>query len=465
MDNRTTGPLPKERRSNWVRLRTLIILRWIAIFGQLVAIIVAQSVFKLNLDLGFCLMAVGTLIIANLIAIFVYPKNKRVTEQELTLMLLFDVTQLSALLYLTGGLHNPFALLILAPVSIAATALRTGPTIIIGVVAIALATLVLLFHLPLHDAAGTVLRMPQIFVFGFWTAILIGVVFLGGYARSVASEITTMSEALLATQMALAREQKITDLAGVVAAAAHELGTPLATIKLASTELIDDLDGQGALQEDARLIRDQTDRCRDILRDMGRAGKDDLHMHYAPLIAVIRDASEPHSDRGKTVTVSAKPADGGDTQQPDIKRSSEIIHGLRNLIQNAVDFADTSVWVNASWSDTTITVRIMDDGDGFPPNIIGRIGDPYVSDRRSDTTATSRPGYQGMGLGLFIAKTLLERSGAELVFANGRDAPQTPETQKSHKGAIVEVIWPTDSISRPKGSNSLPLGANTPIPT
>ncbi|MBV1902126.1 MAG: sensor histidine kinase, partial [Marinosulfonomonas sp.] len=281
LDNRTTGPLPKERRSNWVPLRTLIILRWIAIIGQLVAIIVAQSVFRLSLDLGLCLMAVGALIIANLIAIFVYPKNKRVSEQELTLMLLFDVTQLSALLYLTGGLHNPFALLILAPVSISATALRTGPTVVIGVIAIVLSTIVLIFHQPLHNAAGAILRMPQIFVFGFWTAILIGVVFLGGYARSVASEITTMSEALLATQMALAREQKITDLAGVVAAAAHELGTPLATIKLASTELVEDLAGQGALQDDARLIRDQTDRCRDILRDMGRAGKDDLHMHFA----------------------------------------------------------------------------------------------------------------------------------------------------------------------------------------
>jgi len=465
LDNRTTGPRPKERRSNWVRLRTLIVLRWIAIFGQLVAIVVAQSVFKLNLDLGLCLMAVGMLFIANLIAIFVYPENKRLSERELTLMLLFDVTQLSALLYLTGGLHNPFALLILAPVSVAATALRTGPTIIIGVVAIVLSTLVLVFHLPLHNAAGIILQMPKIFVFGFWTAILIGVVFLGAYARSVASEITTMSEALLATQMALAREQKITDLAGVVAAAAHELGTPLATIKLASTELIGDLDGQGALQDDARLIRDQTDRCRDILRDMGRAGKDDLHMHFAPLSAVIHDASEPHSDRGKTVSVSAKPADGSSAQQPDIKRSSEIIHGLRNLIQNAVDFADTSVWVSASWTDATITVRIMDDGKGFPPHIINRIGDPYVSDRRSDSNAEARPGYQGMGLGLFIAKTLLERSGAELVFANGRDAPQTSESQESHKGAIVEVIWPADRITRPQGSSSLPLGANTPIPT
>ena len=465
LDNRTTGPLPKERRSNWVRLRTLIILRWIAIFGQLVAIIVAQSVFKLNLDLGLCLMAVGMLIIANLIAIFVYPENKRLSERELTLMLLFDVTQLSALLYLTGGLHNPFALLILAPVSISATALRTTPTIIVGVVAIVLSTLVLVFHLPLHDAAGTVLRMPQIFVFGFWTAILIGVVFLGAYARSVASEITTMSEALLATQMALAREQKITDLAGVVAAAAHELGTPLATIKLASTELVEDLAGQGALQEDACLIRDQADRCRDILRDMGRAGKDDLHMHYAPLSAVIHDASEPHSDRGKTVTVSAKPADGNSAPQPDIKRSSEIIHGLRNLIQNAVDFADSSVWVDATWTDTTITVRIMDDGSGFPSHIIGRIGDPYVSDRRSDTSSKSRPGYRGMGLGLFIAKTLLERSGAELVFANGPDIGPAPATPGSHKGAIVEVIWPADSIARASGADGLPLGDNKPIPT
>ncbi len=233
--------LTEERRSNWVRLRTLIVLRWIAILGQLAAILVARRWFDLNINLGLCFVAIGASVIANLIAIFVYPENKRLSENEVMWMLIFDIAQLSALLYLTGGLNNPFALLILAPVTISATALRTGPTLIVGAFAITLTTLVMLFHIQLRTDMGFVMRLPTDFVFGFWLAIVIGVIFLGAYARRVTSEINKMSEALLATQMALAREQKLTDLAGVVAAAAHELGTPLATIKLASGELIEEL--------------------------------------------------------------------------------------------------------------------------------------------------------------------------------------------------------------------------------
>ena len=265
----TAELLNEERRSNWVRLRTLIVLRWIAIAGQIAAILVARRLFYLDLDLGLCSLAVGASVIANLIAMRVYPENKRLSEPEIMWMLIFDLTQLSALLALTGGLSNPFALLILAPVTIAATTLRTRPTVIVGGVAIVLASLVLFFHLPLRTDLGFIMRLPRDFVYGFWVAIVIGVIFLGAYARRVTFEIAAMSEALLATQMALAREQKLTDLAGVVAAAAHELGTPLATIKLTSSELIDELSDSPDLREDAQLIRDQADRCRDILRSMG----------------------------------------------------------------------------------------------------------------------------------------------------------------------------------------------------
>jgi len=458
MSHPSTGLLIEERRSNWVRLRTLIVLRWIAIAGQLSAIVIAQRLFNLNLDFGLCLLAIGASIIANLIAIFVYPENKRLTEREVISMLIFDISQLSALLFLTGGLHNPFALLILVPVTISATALRTGPTIFVGGVAIVFITLVMLFHIPLRTNMGFIMRMPNDFVLGFWIAIIIGVVFLGAYARRVTSEVNSMSEALLATQMALAREQKMTDLTSVVAAAAHELGTPLATIKLASSELMDELDNRSDLFEDAQLIREQADRCRDILRSMGRSGKDDLYVHQAPLSAIVREAAEPHMDRGKDIQFGISAS-----EQPDILRHPEIIHGLRNLIQNAVDFAASTVWVDATWTETSISIRIIDDGRGFPSYVFSRIGDPFVRMRKPDTDRDQRPDYEGMGLGLFIAKTLLERSGAELTFANGRDPHAGPTNPGQRSGAIVEVVWPLAAISADKTGMHHGLGQNEQI--
>ena len=455
-----TRPLNEERRSGRVRLRTLIVLRWIAILGQLSAILVARKWFDLNLDLGLCFMAVGASVIANLIATFVYPENKRLSENEVMWMLIFDIAQLSALLYLTGGLNNPFALLILAPVSISATALRTGPTLIVGAFAILLTTVVMLFHVQLRTDMGFVMRLPKDFVFGFWVAIVIGVVFLGAYARRVTSELNTMSEALLATQMVLAREQKLTDLAGVVAAAAHELGTPLATIKLASSELIEELSGSPELLDDAKLIRDQAERCRDILLSMGRAGKDDAQLHNVPLVEVIREAAEPHSDRGKHIEIHAEATAGGADRQPTIQRRPEIVHGLRNLIQNAVDFSETQVWIDAIWSESEILIRIVDDGRGFPLQVIGRIGDPYVRQRRAEEEEKERPGYQGMGLGLFIAKTLLERSGAELSFANGRDPFLADSDPHTRTGAIVEVTWPLHTIVAELSEAGQGLGEN-----
>jgi two-component system sensor histidine kinase RegB len=301
MVNSQTGFQALEAGTNWVRLRTLILLRWTAIAGQVAATLVATQVYGVKLPLGLCALAIGSSIIANLALVMLFPENRRLNEGEAFLTLLFDLTQLSCLILATGGLTNPFAILVLAPVTISASVLRLRSTVVLAAVAILFVTAALFWYLPLRFVDGSVLVVPWLFLFGFWLAIVIGVLFLGLYSRRVATEMRSMSEALLATQMALAREQKLTDLAGVVAAAAHELGTPLATIKLVSAELIDELDALPDLQADARLIREQADRCRDILRDMGRAGKDDLHLRQAPLGAVLREAAEPHLARGKDV--------------------------------------------------------------------------------------------------------------------------------------------------------------------
>ena len=434
---------PESKRGEWIRLRTMIFIRWVAVTGQLAAIIIAFQYFELALDLSLCFFAVGLSALANIVASLFFPESKRLSELENVFMILFDLFQLAFLLFLTGGLNNPFSFLLVAPVVVSAAALKKKSTIIIGSAAVLIVTLLSYFFIPLETLSGKTLTIPDIFLFGNWVAISTGIVFLAFYSNRVTSELNTMSDALFATQAALSREQKLTDLGGVVAAAAHELGTPLATIKLTSSELIEELKNFPELHDDAILIRDQADRCGDILNGMGGAGKDDLQMHQTLLAEIIREAAEPHSQRG--VTIETKISDGhkGGIDEPYIIRRPEIIHGLRNMIQNAVDFATSKVWVESSWTKESITITISDDGYGYPPNLLGRLGDPFLG---AKIGKENRQGYEGMGLGLFIAKTLLERTGAKINFSNGDRNQTSAHSKREASGAIVEIYWPRKKV-------------------
>ena len=455
--------LRSRHQGNWIRLRTLVMLRWWAIAGQVAALIVAQRLYNLTLDIGLLYLVIGVSVITNLVATFIYPQSKRLRETETLLIVLYDMLQLGLMLYLTGGLNNPFSVLIVGPVMATASALSTRSTLFLGFTAILIVSLLTQFHLPLRTELGFILRVPDVFLFGNWAAIVIAVIFLGAYSRRIVSEMQSMFDALQATQMALSREQKLTDLGGVVAAAAHELGTPLATIKLTSSELALELKDDPDLYEDVILISEQTDRCRDIMRSMGRAGKDDLHMRSALLSAIIEEAAEPHTDRGKAVLFQHGIDAAENTVPPTVHRRPEIIHGIRNLIQNAVDFAESTVWVETDWSEHSIIIRIMDDGPGYPPYLLGRIGDPFMK-RRPYGDTKNRPGYEGMGLGLFIAKTLLERSGADLSFANGFDSFSGESDLADRTGAVVEVIWPrTLAEVQDSADHRAALGENKPF--
>ncbi len=438
------------RERNWLRLRTLVVLRWWAIAGQLVALGVAYQILELEIAYDLCFAVIGMAVISNLIATFVFPQSKRLSERETFWILLFDLLQLALMLYLTGGLSNPFSILVVGPVTVSASALSGRRTAVLAVAAIVIVTLLIEFHLPIRTEERFIMQVADIFLFGNWVAIVISILFLGIYARRVVAEMRTMSDALQATQMALAREQRLTDLGGVIAAAAHELGTPLATIKLTSSELADELK-EDELRQDALLIREQADRCRDILRSMG---KDDPHMRQLPLTAVVEEAAEPHIARGKQVHFEHRPKHGTIAQQPTILRRSEVIHGLRNLVQNAVDFATENVWVESRWDADQISVRIMDDGRGYPPHLLGRIGEPFMRSRPK--AHRERPAYEGMGLGLFIAKTLLERSGADLTFANGTDALARRPDKSDRTGAFVEVTWARGDLEIAQDPDPLP---------
>lgn len=442
---------------NWLRLRTLVLLRWWACAGQVAALLIARYVFQLQMPYDACFLVIGAAVVTNLVAVLVYPQTRRLTERETLLIVVFDLLQLAVLLYLTGGLNNPFSILIVGPVTVSAATLRSRSALWVGATAIVIVTLLIWFHFPLRNRMGDILDVADIFRFGHWVAIVIAIAFLGVYSYRMITEMMTMSQALQATQLALAREQKLTDLGGIVAAAAHEMGTPLATIKLASSELADEI-GDEDLRRDALLIREQADRCRDILRSMGQAGKEDPHMRNVPLSRVVEEAAEPHVDRRCTVLFDHRADDGHAGGQPTVRRAPEVIHGLRNLVQNAVDFATETVWVETRWDATRIRVRIMDDGPGYPPHLLGRIGDPFVRKRKA-APDPQRPGYEGMGLGLFIAKTLLERTGAELTFANGSEVLVTHPVRRARTGAFVEVLWPRAALEAARAGQAPEDGA------
>lgn len=454
-------------RGDWVRLRTLVVLRWIAIAGQSAAVLIAASWFGFELPLSLCALLISASVSFNIAAQMVHPAEKRLSEAGTLASLFFDLAQLVGMLVLTGGLDNPFVVLILAPVTVAATALRLRSTLWLGGAALAAIPLMAFVHEPLVMAGGRALDVPGLYRLGIAAALAIGLVFMGLYAGRVAAEGYAMSEALAATQLALAREQRLAAIGGMAAAAAHELGTPLATIKLVAGELADELAGHPELAEDAALIRREAERCGAIMADLSQGGRDDAQVKLAPVSAVIAEAARPHATRGKRVIVriDGAPAEEAGADQPMIARSPELIHGLRNAIQNAVDFAASTVWVDADLSDATLRVAVGDDGPGFSPDILPRLGEPYVSTRARGERRAADGEYEGMGLGLFIARTLLERTGARVSFANGSDARRgapagAAAEQARPPGAVIEIVWPSQVLVAAPGQARRALGPN-----
>jgi two-component system sensor histidine kinase RegB len=470
-----------QARGDWVRLRTLIVLRWIAIAGQIAAVLAAAHGMGFQLPLTLCALLISASATVNIAAQVIYPAEKRLSEQGTLMSLFFDLAQLVALLMITGGLNNPFAVLIVAPVTISATALRLQSTLWLGIAAMAAVTLMTVLHMPLVQADGTVLEVPELYRSGIAAAMAISVAFLAIYTRRVTVESYAMGQALTAAQIELAREQKLAAIGGIAAAAAHELGTPLATIKLAAGELARELKGRpelaAELADDIALIRREAEHCGEILADLGRGGREDRQIRNAPLSAIVEEAAGPHLDRGKRVLirVGGAMADEPHEDAPMAARRPELIHGLRNVIQNAVDFAASTVWIDIDVNAGELRIAVGDDGPGFSPDILPRLGEPYVSTRRRGERRAPKPGskaapgseYEGMGLGLFIARTLLERTGARVTFANGGDARrrrsagrQTAPESTQPPGAIIEMIWPESILVTPKDVARRPLGRN-----
>ncbi|MEM8973205.1 MAG: ActS/PrrB/RegB family redox-sensitive histidine kinase [Pseudomonadota bacterium] len=430
-----TGPAlnPTESR---LRLQTIIRLRWFAVLGQLIAVCVVYFGLRFQFPIGYCLLFIAASAWLNVYLGIKFTGRHRLSQNFATVLLAYDILQLGALLFLTGGIENPFIVLIVAPVTVSAATLPGRSTLLLGAIAVVVTALLAIFHLPLPWSPSDQPVLPTLYKLGFFAALFSCTIFLAIYAWRLSHEARQMSVALSATELVLAREQQLHALDGLAAAAAHELGTPLGTIVLVAKELGKDLPAESPLLEDLNLMRDQAQRCREILQKLTRSptDQDPMHLHVT-LRQIIDEAAEPHRVGKVSITYDLTPNEVAvNKAEPQGERNPGLIYGLGNLIENAVDFAKSSVVIRGSWGGGRVIVEVVDDGPGFASDVIDHIGEPYVTTRPSSKGTGDQT---GLGLGFFIAKTLLERTGATLEFDN-RNLPDT--------GAIVRIIWPRDSF-------------------
>ena len=408
---------------------TLIWLRWLAISGQSTAIVVAHFILGIDFPVFACFLCIGASALLNAALRLRFPVSHRLDDDWATGLLGFDVAQLAALLALSGGLINPFSILFLAPLMTAAVSLPMRRALGLLCFALVCALAAQLWHWPLGWPDAGDFQPPTLYGVALWIAIAVSGLFAVIYGHRVAEESRQFASALTATELTLAREQHLSQLDGLAAAAAHELGTPLATVALVVHEIARQPQVATQCGEDLRLIEEQVGRCRSIL---GKLTSPEVlaegSLEVTSLSELIEEIAAPHRLLDVAIAVEC----AGAPPEPSCRRSAGLIYGLNNLVENAVSFAESRVTIRAAWTSSEVEIVVADDGPGFPPQVLARLGEPYISTRGSGRRRENEAAG-GMGLGLFIAKALLERSGAELTIAN---APP------SQSGAVAKIVWP-----------------------
>jgi len=419
-----------QRPVGRVSLRTLVFVRWIVIVGQLVTVVIVGFGFGFPMPLTALLAIIALALGVNLFGALA-RRGRALSDRAAARYLAFDILQLSALLFLTGGLANPFAVLVLGPIAVAAAVLGRDHAFILTLLAILCLIALSLspFDLPWRGDGSP--RLPELYRVGVWIALTLACGFIAIYNWSVSGEARRISEALSETQLTLAREQRLTALGTLAAAAAHELGTPLSTITVVAKELARDLPADSPFAEDVALIQSQCERCRKILAELARKPEDAEESPFdrLPIDQLVDAAAAAHRVAGIRLEIRAKVASG--VEPPILRRTPEIMHGLGNILQNAMQFAVSVVLVQAESDAHQIQLTVSDDGPGFSPGLLGRLGEPYLSQRNQE--------HEHLGLGIFIAQTLLERTGAELTFANALEG--------ALPGAAVKIIWPRSALA------------------
>ena len=417
-----------------IKLDTLVRLRWVAVAGQSVAVVVVAFLLGFPTPIAPCFMLIALSAWLNLILRIRFPANTRLKNAHAAALLSWDIIQLAGLLYLTGGVQNPFVFLFLVPVIISASALPMMWTMVLAAEVVIFSSLLSVYFMPLPWFENTPLFLPGLYRFAIWISLISSLAFAIIYAWRIARESRLMSDALSATELVLAREQKISALDGLAAAAAHELGTPLGTISLVAKELLLTTPRDDPHREDLELLKTQADRCRTIFGKLtSMSAEGDAQLARMSVEQLIEELTAPFS--GSKVEIDKLIE--GEKHAPTLPRNPAILHGLGNILENAIDFAFTRVTITARWKDDVLKLSIEDDGPGFAADVLERLGEPYLTSRAIHARASKVGSGGGLGLGFFIAKTFLERSGAKLNIVS----------KKEPSGALIEVIWPREELT------------------
>ncbi|MCR5873605.1 ActS/PrrB/RegB family redox-sensitive histidine kinase [Phenylobacterium sp. J426] len=414
-----------------LRVRTLVTLRWLILAIQVGVVVGLWFGLGYPAPYPLAVATIGVGAWVNLLTGVASPLQRVTQDREAVIHLSVDVLQIAVFLVLLGGTANPFVVLLIVPVALAAATLPWRAVLTVGALSAA-ATLAIAFVSAPFPASEPPSLGLQHRLFAA-VANVAAMALIAGYVRQSAEEAARMALALDVTQAVLAREQRLSALGALAAAAAHELGTPLATISIVAKEMAREATTP-QVKEDADLLIGQAERCREILKRLSETpdqASDEVHERLS-LRQLVHEVIEPHAAI-KDVRVEAIVTGAKGVKTPDIRRLPEILHAMTTFVENAVDFAASEVLVTARFDADTVSMEVRDDGPGFAPDILAKLGEPYVTSRPG--VEGGRTGHVGMGLGFFIAKTLLERTGAQVTFQNGKP-----------RGAVVSARWPRATI-------------------
>ena len=402
--------------------KTVVILRWIALIGQLITIYVVHFLLELNLPIILCSITIFCGGLTNIFIQFTFKKNQ-LSNIESTILLFYDVIQLAVLIYLTGGVTNPFVIFLVVPAIVSSTLLNLTSTFFLSFITIITLVLLTFNYFPLPSEGNIHFHVPDYYLYSIPTSLIIVLIFLNYFGFRFGHEARKRSEALNRLESVLAKEQELDSIGHQAAAAAHSLGTPLSTITVIAKELKKEIKNNPKYSEDVDMILSEVKRCGDILKKLSRREiVDDIYVSniaLEDLLFEIKNSFEEISEKSIELYFDKK------NKKTPIKRSPELTYGIRNFVGNAVKFSKKNVFINLINNEDEIKIKITDDGPGFPNDVFQIIGEPYIASKTKKFKNKS-----GLGLGTFIGKTLLERKKAIIEFSN---------LEKG--GASVEISW------------------------